>query len=57
MSPSMLLLDIGMAISFPTIAVPYMLHSTTDLSLSDTQASWFGEFLTLIQSTAFRLIS
>ncbi|XP_059058786.1 facilitated trehalose transporter Tret1-like [Achroia grisella] len=42
MSPNLLLLDLGMAISFTTIALPNLLNAPEGLSLNDVQASWFG---------------
>ncbi|XP_026761515.1 facilitated trehalose transporter Tret1-like [Galleria mellonella] len=42
MSPNLLLLDLGMAISFTTIALPNLLNAKDGLSLNDEQASWFG---------------
>ncbi|XP_049886139.1 facilitated trehalose transporter Tret1-like [Pectinophora gossypiella] len=49
MSPNFLLLDIGMAISFATIALPDLLNSDNDLFLTETQASWFGSLSYLTQ--------
>ncbi|XP_022130999.2 facilitated trehalose transporter Tret1 [Pieris rapae] len=49
MSPNLLLLDLGMAISFATIALPDLLHAKEGLSLDDTQASWFGSISFLTQ--------
>lgn len=45
---NLLLLDLGMAVSFPTIVIPALrglkAHDSADfLSLTDSQASWFGE--------------
>ncbi|KAG6462358.1 hypothetical protein O3G_MSEX013219 [Manduca sexta] len=45
MSPNLLLLDLGMAISFATIALPDLLNAKDGLSLTETQASWFGVLL------------
>lgn len=44
---NLLLLDLGMAVSFPTIVIPALRglkpHDSHDiLSLTDVQASWFG---------------
>ncbi|CAK1545673.1 unnamed protein product [Leptosia nina] len=49
MSPNLLLLNLGMAISFSTIAVPDLLNAKEGLSLDDTQASWFGSISYLSQ--------
>lgn len=43
MAPNLLLLDLGMAISFATIVIPELLNAKTGLSFTDTQASWFGK--------------
>lgn len=45
---NLLLLDLGMAVSFPTIVIPALrglkAHDNGDfLSFTDSQASWFGE--------------
>lgn len=45
---NLLLLDLGMAVSFPTIVIPALrglkLHDSQDfLSFTDSQASWFGK--------------
>jgi len=45
---NLLLLDLGMAVSFPTIVIPALkglkAHDNMDfLSFTDSQASWFGE--------------
>lgn len=45
---NLLLLDLGMAVSFPTIVIPALkglkAHDNSDiLSFTDVQASWFGE--------------
>lgn len=44
---NLLLLDLGMAVSFPTIVIPALrglkAHDNNDiLSFTDVQASWFG---------------
>lgn len=44
---NLLLLDLGMAVSFPTIVIPALKglkpHDNNDiLSFTDVQASWFG---------------
>lgn len=44
---NLLLLDLGMAVSFPTIVIPALrglkAHDNQDiLSFTDVQASWFG---------------
>lgn len=49
MAPNLLLLDLGMAISFATIAVPDLLDATEGLSLNKSQASWFGSLSYLTQ--------
>ncbi|KAG6462357.1 hypothetical protein O3G_MSEX013211 [Manduca sexta] len=49
MSPNLLLMGIGMAISFATIASPDLLHAPEGLSMDDTQASWFGSLSYLTQ--------
>ncbi|KAJ0172282.1 hypothetical protein K1T71_012255 [Dendrolimus kikuchii] len=49
MSPNLLLLDLGMAISFATIAMPELLNASEGLSLTDTEASWFGSISFLTQ--------
>lgn len=42
-----LLLDLGMAVSFPTIVIPALRglksHDVDFLSFTDSQASWFGK--------------
>lgn len=45
---NLLLLDLGMAVSFPTIVIPALkglkAHDNSDfLTFTDTQASWFGK--------------
>lgn len=45
---NLLLLDLGMAVSFPTIVIPALKglkqHDNADfLSFTDVQASWFGK--------------
>lgn len=45
---NLLLLDLGMAVAFPTIVIPALrglkAHDNSDiLSFTDSQASWFGE--------------
>ena len=44
---NLLLLDLGMAVSFPTIVIPALrglkAHDKDFLSFTDVQASWFGE--------------
>lgn len=45
---NLLLLDLGMAVSFPTIVIPALrglkAHDNQDfLSFTDSQASWFGK--------------
>ncbi|RVE53403.1 hypothetical protein evm_001973 [Chilo suppressalis] len=49
MAPNLLLLDLGMAISFSTIAVPGLLNAPEGLSLNEQQASWFGSLSYLTQ--------
>ncbi|XP_013139502.1 PREDICTED: facilitated trehalose transporter Tret1-like [Papilio polytes] len=49
LSPNFLLLDLGMAISFPTIALPVLLNAREGLSVNDVQASWFGSLSSLTQ--------
>ncbi|XP_028041478.1 facilitated trehalose transporter Tret1-like [Bombyx mandarina] len=49
MSPNLLLLDLGMAVSFPTIALPALLNATEGLSLTQVEASWFGSISYLAQ--------
>ncbi|CAG9793502.1 unnamed protein product [Diatraea saccharalis] len=49
MAPNLLLLDLGMAISFATIAVPDLLNAPEGLSLNESQASWFGSISFLTQ--------
>ncbi|CAH0596283.1 unnamed protein product [Chrysodeixis includens] len=49
MAPNLLLLDLGMAVSFATIVIPELLNSPGELSLTDTQASWFGSLSFLTQ--------
>ncbi|XP_038207397.1 facilitated trehalose transporter Tret1-like [Zerene cesonia] len=49
MSPNLLLLNLGMAISFATIALPDLLNAKEGLSLDETQASWFGSLSYLTQ--------
>lgn len=49
---NLLLLDLGMAVSFPTIVIPALrglkAHDSGDfLSFTDSQASWFGEKIIL----------
>lgn len=41
----MIMLNIGMGISFPTVAIPMILHVTEGLSVDEDQASWFGKLL------------
>lgn len=45
---NLLLLDLGMAVSFPTIVIPALrglkAHDNNDfLTFTDSQASWFGK--------------
>lgn len=45
---NLLLLDLGMSVAFPTILIPSLKglksHDNNDfLSITDVQASWFGE--------------
>ncbi|XP_028172431.1 facilitated trehalose transporter Tret1-like [Ostrinia furnacalis] len=49
MSQNLLLLDLGMAISFSTIALPDLLNAKEGLSLTENQASWFGSISYLTQ--------
>ncbi|XP_068619627.1 facilitated trehalose transporter Tret1-like [Battus philenor] len=49
MPPNFLLLDLGMAISFATIALPSLLNAKEGLSLNENQASWFGSLSYLTQ--------
>ncbi|CAG9112660.1 unnamed protein product [Plutella xylostella] len=49
MSCNMLLLDLGMAVSFSTIALPDLLNAKEGLSLNEDQASWFGSLAFLTQ--------
>ncbi|XP_041983285.1 facilitated trehalose transporter Tret1-like [Aricia agestis] len=49
MSSYLLLLDLGMAIAFPTISVPELLNAKEGLSLNDVEASWFGSISFLTQ--------
>ncbi|XP_075984583.1 facilitated trehalose transporter Tret1-like [Anticarsia gemmatalis] len=49
MAPNLLLLDLGMAISFVTIALPDLLNASEGLSLNEEQASWFGSLPFLSQ--------
>jgi len=42
---NMLLLDLGMTISFPTIVIPRLRNTDDPLALNDEQASWFGKSL------------
>ncbi|KAJ0172281.1 hypothetical protein K1T71_012254 [Dendrolimus kikuchii] len=49
MLPNFLLMDLGMAVNFPTIAVPDLLNAQEGLSLDDFQASWFGSLSFLTQ--------
>ncbi|CAK1593812.1 unnamed protein product [Parnassius mnemosyne] len=49
LSSNFLLLDIGMAVNFTTIALPVLLNAPDGLSLNDIQASWFGSLLFLTQ--------
>ncbi|XP_072933466.1 facilitated trehalose transporter Tret1-like [Epargyreus clarus] len=49
MCPNLLLLDLGMAVSFVTIAMPDLLNASEGLSLDETQASWFGSLSYLTQ--------
>jgi hypothetical protein len=49
MSPNFLLLDLGMAISFATIAVPDLLNTSEGLFLNESQASWFGKDKTTLE--------
>jgi len=42
---NMLLLDLGMTISFPTIVIPKLRNTDDPLALNDEQASWFGKSL------------
>ncbi|CAH2261871.1 facilitated trehalose transporter Tret1-like [Pararge aegeria] len=48
-SSFLLLLDLGMAINFSTIMMPALLNATEGLSLTETQASWFGSMSFLTQ--------
>ncbi|XP_053615234.1 facilitated trehalose transporter Tret1-like isoform X5 [Plodia interpunctella] len=48
-SPNLLLLDLGMAITFAIIAMPDLLNAAEGLSLNDEQASWFGSISFLAQ--------
>lgn len=49
MASNLLLLDLGMAISFVTISIPVLLNNPDGLSLNDNQASWFGSLPFLTQ--------
>ncbi|XP_013186214.2 facilitated trehalose transporter Tret1 [Amyelois transitella] len=49
MSPNLLLLDLGMAITFAIIAMPDLLNAPEGLSLDEDQASWFGSISFLTQ--------
>jgi len=42
---NMLLLDLGMTVSFPTIVIPRLRNTDDPLALDDEQASWFGKSL------------
>jgi hypothetical protein len=42
---NMLLLDLGMTVSFPTIVIPQLRNTDDPLALNDEQASWFGKCL------------
>ncbi|KAJ8711695.1 hypothetical protein PYW08_008649 [Mythimna loreyi] len=49
MAPNLLLLDLGMAISFATIVIPDLLNSPEGLSFTENEASWFGSLSFLTQ--------
>lgn len=46
---NMLLLDLGMTVSFPTIVIPKLRDSVGPLVLNDEQISWFGSIMYLCQ--------
>lgn len=41
-SKYLMLLDIGMGVSFATIAIPPLQAATTGLKMTEEEASWFG---------------
>ncbi|KAI5645797.1 sugar transporter domain-containing protein [Phthorimaea operculella] len=49
LSSKILLLDLGLLISFTTIAMPDLLNAKHGLSLNDSQASWFGSISFMTQ--------
>nr|XP_049693679.1 facilitated trehalose transporter Tret1-2 homolog [Helicoverpa armigera] len=49
MAPNLLLLDLGMAVSFATIVIPDLLNAPGSLSFTDNEASWFGSLSFLTQ--------
>ncbi|XP_023724431.1 facilitated trehalose transporter Tret1-2 homolog isoform X2 [Cryptotermes secundus] len=44
---NMILLDLGMTVAFPTIAIPKLQNTTDPLALNNEQTSWFGIFVQL----------
>nr|CAD7573353.1 unnamed protein product [Timema californicum] len=40
---NLILLDLGMCVAFPTIAIPSIQNATGPLSFDDDETSWFGE--------------
>jgi hypothetical protein len=51
----MLLLDLGMTVSFPTIVIPKLRDSVGPLVLNDEQISWFGKLLLAVLKFTFYL--
>ncbi|XP_023948769.2 facilitated trehalose transporter Tret1-like [Bicyclus anynana] len=49
LSSYLLLLDLGLAVNFSTIMMPALLNAKEGLSLTETQASWFGSMSFLTQ--------
>lgn len=45
---SLLLLALGMMLAMPTVVIAALLYAKNGLSITDTQASWFGNLLILI---------
>ncbi|CAH1390910.1 unnamed protein product [Nezara viridula] len=48
-SKYLIMLNIGMGISYPTIAIPPILNSSTGLSLNQDEASWFASLVFIWQ--------
>jgi hypothetical protein len=52
---NMLLLDLGMTVSFPTIVIPKLRDPAGPLVLNDEQISWFGKLLLAVLEFTFYL--